>query len=445
MGSVDVAIEEGGDGTRRIVALKRLLPDSARDPRRKAMFLSEARLAALLAHPNVVRALAFGELGDELFLAMEYVEGQTLSRVIAAPVNAGEGLDPRLVAYILADVCDGLHAAHELRDEGGYPLNVVHRDVSPHNVMIAYDGHVKILDFGVAKFDAARNQTRTGEVKGKMAYMSPEQALGEALDRRSDLFGIGAVLYECIVGRPMWGTGTDLEVMRKLALEQPPRLEHARREVPPALAALHARLVARDPAKRPASARLVAEDLRAVATDIDRAGMRGWMESMFAVDAAERRTAVARAVEAVDPDRVHELRPSLTEAPVAVPKIGSAPRAGRKTRRVVVGGALTAGLLGALALVAFANAPARPAPSRASASTEPARAAPSGVEEAPAPVLGPLPADVRTSPDPEAHDAAGADLATSTRRSGALGPATPHRTVTDRPAPKLPDVDPTPF
>ena len=108
---------------------------------------------------------------------------------------------------------------------GARPLNVVHRDVSPHNVMIAYDGHVKILDFGVAKFETGGHETRTGEVKGKMAYMSPEQALGEKLDRRSDLFSVGAVLFECLTGRRMWGDGTDMEVMRRLALEEPPRLD----------------------------------------------------------------------------------------------------------------------------------------------------------------------------------------------------------------------------
>jgi hypothetical protein len=233
-------------------------------------------------------------------------------------------------------------------------------------------------------------------------------------------------------------------VMRKLALEQPPRLDHARRDVVPAIAALHARLVARDPAKRPASARLVAEELRGIATGVDRAEVRAWMERMFAVDAADRRSAVARAVEAAEAARVHERRPSLAEAPVAVPKIGAALRAGRKTRRAVVGSAWTAGLLGALALVAFANAPARPVPSRAAPSTEPARPARVDGDEAPTPVPSPSPADLWTSPDPASHDGGGAELPTSTHRSGAPGPDT-HRTVTDRPALKLPDVDPTPF
>ncbi|HEY8088968.1 MAG TPA: serine/threonine-protein kinase, partial [Polyangiaceae bacterium] len=156
MGTVEVALERGSAGFERVVALKRLLPEQSRDPRHKEMFLREARLAALLQHPNVVHAFAFGEIYGELFLAMEYVEGETLARVMsaikAATERDGVRVDPGIVALILAGVCDGLHAAHELRDRGGQLLHVVHRDVSPQNVMIAYEGHVKILDFGVAKF-----------------------------------------------------------------------------------------------------------------------------------------------------------------------------------------------------------------------------------------------------------------------------------------------------
>ena len=480
MGSVDVAIEEIGDGTRRIVALKRLLPDSVRDPRRTAMFLSEARIAALLAHPNVVRAFAFGELGDELFLAMEYVEGQTLSRVLAAPAHAASGLDPRVAAHVLADVCEGLHAAHELRDEGGHCLNVVHRDVSPHNVMIAYEGHVKILDFGVAKFDAARNQTRTGEVKGKMAYMSPEQALGEPLDRRSDLFGIGAVLFECIVGRPMWGSGTDLEVMRKLALEQPPRLDEARPDVAPALAALHARLIARDPSKRPASARLVADELRAASTGVDRARLQRLMESLFAAEAAEQRARVARAIEAAEPLHAHELRRSMSVAGIAVPALPGKRRGERGSRWTSIGAALAGGVLGAVVLVGFANGSRRSAPSAVPSSTGVARSAPADEREAPPPAAAPaatVPASPAPAPAPtptptptptfaaapEVPAPTGTAVVPATTATATVGatrldasPETTHRNATpvrdvtrhpatDHSAPKLPDVDPTPF
>jgi len=320
MGSVEVALEQGPEGAGRVVALKLLLPERARDARAKDMFLREARVAALLDHPNVVHALAFGEQDDELFIAMEYVEGEPLSRVLAAAHERREPLDAGLVAGLLAQVCDGLHAAHELRDAGGHLLHVVHRDVSPHNVMVSYAGHAKVLDFGVAKFenDAGGARTRTGEVKGKMAYMSPEQALGETLDRRADLYGVGAVLFECLAGQRMWGAGTDLDVMRKLALEEPPRLDAIARDVPEALVELHARLVARDPAARPQTAREVADALRAVAPDDTVDGVRALLSRLFPGEEAVKRkrltdglaqTGPARGPESAAPAREYDATP----------------------------------------------------------------------------------------------------------------------------------------
>jgi serine/threonine protein kinase len=316
MGSIEVALERAGNGaTERIVALKRLLPESARDPRRKEMFLREARLGALLAHPNVVRAFAFGEIYDELFLAMEYVEGEPLSRVLTAVRDTGHTLGAARTCHVLAEVCEGPHAAHELADAHGKPLNVVHRDVSPQNVMIAYDGQVKLLDFGVAKLDSTEHQTRTGEVKGKMAYMSPEQALGDKLDRRSDLFSIGAVLFECLTGRTMWGAGTDVELMRKLALEHPPLLDPADGHVAPELAALQARLVAREPDMRPATAREVARELRAYGVDSStqdaKAALVLLMGELFGQAAADRRSLLAEALVGEAPSRVEALRRTL--------------------------------------------------------------------------------------------------------------------------------------
>ncbi|MGH7270782.1 MAG: serine/threonine-protein kinase, partial [Polyangiaceae bacterium] len=301
MGTVEAALDLGEGGVERVVALKRMLPRGAGDPRHREMFLREAQLAAWLAHPNVVRAFAFGEIAGEMFLAMEYVEGEPLSRVLSVVRERGEWFAPALIAHVLAQVCDGLHAAHELCDPGGHPLRVVHRDVSPHNVMIAYAGQAKILDFGVAKFDvgAGGHQTRTGEVKGKMAYMSPEQALGEPLDRRTDLFSVGAILFECVAGHRMWGTGTDLDVMRKLALEDPPRLDATGLDVPGPLVDLHARLVARDRERRPATARDVAEQLRSIArdaeTNADTGAVGDLMTRLFGVAAEETRARLAEA------------------------------------------------------------------------------------------------------------------------------------------------------
>ncbi|HEY8075284.1 MAG TPA: protein kinase [Labilithrix sp.] len=304
MGTVEAALDVAhGD---RIVALKRLLPDSARDARRVEMFLREARLATMLDHRNVVRAYDYGEVEGELFLAMEYVEGQSLARVLKA---VAKPLPPSLVAFVLAEVCDGLHAAHELTGEDGQPLHLVHRDVSPQNVMIGHDGHVRLLDFGVAKIEA-ESVTKTGEVKGKTAYMSPEQAMGEAIDRRSDLFGVGAVLYECLTSKRMWGDGTDMEVIRKLALEEPPPLDG-----PPPLKTLYERLVARDAKARPATAREVAEALRAACPEGREEATRALkvlLDETFGDAIAEQRRRLEVALDdTVAPDKARELRESI--------------------------------------------------------------------------------------------------------------------------------------
>jgi hypothetical protein len=461
MGRIEVALERSGSGTsERIVALKRLLPESARDPRRKEMFLREARLGALLAHPNVVRAFAFGEIYDELFLAMEYVEGESLSRVLTAIHDNGRTLGAALTCHVLAEACEGLHAAHELAGPDGKALNVVHRDVSPQNVMIAYDGQVKLLDFGVAKLDTAEHQTRTGEVKGKMAYMSPEQALGDKLDRRSDLFSIGAVLFECLTGQSMWGAGTDVELMRKLALEQPPLLDSADAHVAPGLAALHARLVAREPRLRPGTAREVADALRALGAGLEArdatASLVSLMTELFGRAAAERRALLAQALDREAPSRAEALRRTLEPGAVlrqpsmAEPVLVIAPPIARKSRRgAIVAGAILATVAAGSAVVgagarrapeSTAIAPALSAPSTTMAAGPPPSAATTVTAAATATAAaktGALPADTKgaiRAPLPRAASASPV----------AARPSSPARAASGAPA-RAHDVDPSPF
>ncbi|MEO7111737.1 MAG: serine/threonine-protein kinase, partial [Polyangiaceae bacterium] len=314
MGVVEVALEQGENGFERVCALKRLLPEGARDKRQTDMFLREARLAALLSHPNVVHGFAFGEVGGEFFLAMEYVEGETLARLLTTLREKKEKLPAPLAAFIVAEICEGLHAVHELKDDSGTPLHVVHRDVSPHNVMIAYEAGLKLLDFGVAKIEAEPGLTRTGEVKGKTAYMSPEQAMGEAaLDLRSDLYSVGAVLFECVSGRKMW-EGTEMEVLRHLALDEPPKLEDVDPKAPSELCALYTKLIARNPADRPASAENVASELRAFAESQTGAGtdaLRALMKHLFAAQAIERKNQLERALAVAAPSEADVLAGDL--------------------------------------------------------------------------------------------------------------------------------------
>src|SRR3984957_15591413 len=208
----------GQRGFSKLVAIKTILPHLAHSPEFEHMFLDEARIAARVHHPNVCEIYELGEEGHVLYLAMEWVNGDSLMHVLRGTNGkASQPIDVRIAARVVADACAGVHAAHELTDDDGRLLNVVHRDVSPHNVLVSLEGTVKVTDFGVAKaLGQSHQDTVAGQIKGKIAYMSPEQIAGTSVDRRSDLFAMGVVLYEITTGvRPFRGTG-DPQVMQAI-------------------------------------------------------------------------------------------------------------------------------------------------------------------------------------------------------------------------------------
>jgi serine/threonine-protein kinase len=198
MATLYLGTYRGPGGFARRVAIKVLHRDVARDPELVRMFLDEARLSACIQHPNVVHVEAFEQLGDLHYLVMEYIEGCTLAQVLRDRAQRREPLPAELAVAILAQVAAGLHAAHEAADELGQPLNIIHRDVSPQNVLLGVAGHVKLIDFGVAKAQHRLAASVSGEIKGKLAYMAPEQLAGEALDRRVDVWALGVVLWEAL-------------------------------------------------------------------------------------------------------------------------------------------------------------------------------------------------------------------------------------------------------
>lgn len=194
----------GPVGFSRTVAIKRLHAQFAKDPEFSAMFLDEARLAGRIQHPNVVSTLDVVSLEGELFLVMEYVQGESLARLLGAVHKRGAKIPVKIIAAILTGVLYGLHAAHEATDEQGQPLHIVHRDVSPQNILVGADGTARVLDFGVAKAVGRIQSTREGEIKGKLAYMAPEQMKGMPMDRRSDIYGAAVVLWEALTVRRLF-------------------------------------------------------------------------------------------------------------------------------------------------------------------------------------------------------------------------------------------------
>jgi serine/threonine protein kinase/predicted ATPase len=223
MAEVFLAKKRGAEGTFKILVLKRILPTHGGSRRFRAMFIEEAHLATRLNHPNVVQVYEFQDFGEEgLLLAMEYVEGCDLGRLMSAAKSKASAIPRWVGAWIIAEAAKGLHYAHEKKDEAGQPLEIVHRDVSPQNVLLSFEGTVKIADFGIAS--ARMFAEEQGVLKGKFGYMSPEQARGESLDRRSDLYALGVIFWEILAGRPIHGgLGGEalLDIVRSGIVEAP--------------------------------------------------------------------------------------------------------------------------------------------------------------------------------------------------------------------------------
>jgi serine/threonine protein kinase len=238
---------QNGAAHHDVIVLKRILPHLAEDDHFVTMFRDEADLAAKLIHKNVCHVHAYGEFGGTWFIAMEYLHGVPLSRMMTRLSKAGKMLDVRVVAGIIVQACEGLHAAHEAKDSNGMLMGVVHRDVSPPNIMVTGDGTVKLLDFGIAKARGANSRTRTGTVKGKNAYMSPEQILGKPLDRRSDVFALAIVMYEMLAIKRLFHRDSDFLTFKAITEEPIPDIRERRPDLPPGMRAALIQAMARDP------------------------------------------------------------------------------------------------------------------------------------------------------------------------------------------------------
>jgi tRNA A-37 threonylcarbamoyl transferase component Bud32 len=238
MAQVFLALARGPVGFNKLCVIKRMRTQYAKDEALVTMFIDEARLAARLSHPNVIHTYEVGENAGLYFIAMEYLEGQPLNRIIEEARKDGRHVADGVWLRIVRDALVGLQYAHDLKDYDGKELHIVHRDVSPHNIFVSYDGQVKVVDFGIAKAAVSQTRTESGVLKGKVAYMSPEQARGEAIDGRSDLFAAGIVLWEALAGQSLFRHEYAATTLHKLLHEKPPKLSTVVPEIDPDLEAL---------------------------------------------------------------------------------------------------------------------------------------------------------------------------------------------------------------
>ena len=308
----------GKAGFERVVAIKCCHPHLRDDEEFATMFMDEARLAARIHHPNVVSTLDVGE-GDALYLVMEYVEGDRLSGLIKAASKKGQRVPVPIAARLMIDLLSGLHAAHELRDPQGAPLLIVHRDVSPQNVLVGVDGVARITDFGIAKAEARATVTREGQVKGKMSYMAPEQVSSSNVTRRADIYAAGVVFWETLTGRRLFRADSDAETLNLVLHGVVPGPSAIVPDIPSEVDAIVRRALERDPEKRFATAEEFAEALENLPFKVATSrAVASYINELLGETLSTRRDLVRRISEGTlsipPPDRpeVSQVRPTST-------------------------------------------------------------------------------------------------------------------------------------
>jgi eukaryotic-like serine/threonine-protein kinase len=359
MATVHVGRLAGPEGFSRTVAIKRLRPQFAKDAESRSMFLDEARLAARIRHPNVASMLDVVAEDDEIFLVMEYVEGESLARLLHLTVAAGRRIAPSIVASVVSGVLYGLHAAHEVRDPDGALLGIVHRDVSPQNVVVGVDGIARVLDFGIAKAATSAMATKLGQVKGKLAYMAPEQLSGRPATRASDIFAAGIVLWEALTGERLFTGESEGELIDQVASCRVRAPSTSAPGIAESLDRVALRALARDPAARFQSAKemaLAIESAVAVAPPVE---VGAWVAETAAEALRERAEAVARV------ERAAEGAPGLAARGGAVGRAATPPRTRRprrgNLRTILLASALALAVALGVGLAARARTPASPA------------------------------------------------------------------------------------
>jgi serine/threonine protein kinase len=308
MAEIFLALQKGEQGFQKPVVLKRILPALAEDPAFVRMLVDEAHIASTLNHSNLVQVLDLGKSGDQYFLVLEFVDGWSLEQIRRRAQKAKLRLPTPLALSIVGALCRGLAYVHT-RARNGKPLGIVHRDVTPQNVLISQQGEVKLADFGIAKAVGKSEKSATGIIKGKFAYMSPEQTQARALDARSDLFSVGTVLYVLTTGRKPFDGPTDLDVIMQVRRARPEKPSTVVKDLNPDVERFINRALRADPTKRWQSAEQMADKIDAILVKLGQpsgpAPLKRWLETLSARDGAKPPVADAAAVS--DPSIAVEL------------------------------------------------------------------------------------------------------------------------------------------
>jgi len=375
----------GPSGFERPVVIKRILPHLVESKGFVEMFVDEARIVAGIRHPNVVHVQELGQHDDALYLVMEYLEGESLGGVLRRVSDRGDVVAPAIAAVVIADACAGLHAAHELTDKEGHPQNLVHRDVSPQNLFITYGGQVKVIDFGIATAADRIARTEVGQIKGKSAYMSPEQCIGAQLDRRSDVFALGIVLFELATTRRLFARDNQMLTFKAICEEPIPAIRDLLPDFPQGIDAVCRRALARDPAKRYSTARAMRRELMAAMRELALDGepdeaVAELMEDLFAERRDEKRdlleqvqlgTAIAHIPDAETDVGVTIPVAQMTAAASPRGMVGE-PAARQRSRGWIMAAALVVGALASVMLIRpWTQAPAEPSTAPVATGTAP--------------------------------------------------------------------------
>jgi eukaryotic-like serine/threonine-protein kinase len=442
MATVYLARLTGMGGFQRFVAMKRLHPHLASEKEFVEMFLDEARIAARIHHPNVVPILEVGASTVGYYLVMEYIEGDTLARLLARAASTGKRLPVSIALRVAIDMLSGLHAAHELRDDLNQPVNLVHRDVSPQNVLVGQDGIARITDFGVARAASRLTATRVGQLKGKIAYMAPEQAAGaEDLDRRADVFSAGIVIWEALAQKRLFKAENEAATLSRVIAEPVPLLFQIAPQVSKEVSGVVMRALDRDPNKRFASCATFADALEAAAALKDKVAspreLAAYVNEVMGQEIAQQRDNVRTWLAHSEPTgaAAGELpsgivpSSSVSAAAISLPGLLEASRSGlsgslstvqqpqRSRVPLVLGALLLIGLLGAGGFMLT-------------------RSARSGAASSP-PANEPKPTLAAAAPPSSADAAASAAAASAAASAAALPPPTPPSALGIAPEPRL--------